>query len=88
MLLTKHIILYKRLTYAKLYKNFLEHFHENAVLMIGLTDQSYYSICQHMVRPLIIIVGSKELNLVAEFLWWWLDTTGSEVARSCLHALS
>ena len=54
MLLTNNIILYTRLTYVETYQNILEHFfHENAVLTIGLTDQSYYSICHFMVRLFI-----------------------------------
>ena len=34
---------------------------ENAVLMIGLTDQPYYSICHFMVRLFIHTVGGLSL---------------------------
>ena len=46
VLLTNHIVLYARLTYVEPYQNILEpFFHKNALLTIGLTDQSGYSIC-------------------------------------------
>ena len=36
--------------------------HENAVMMIVLTDQSYYSICHFMVRRFILTVNKYESN--------------------------
>ena len=54
MLLTNNIVLYKHLTYVEPYQYILDIFHENAGLMIGLTDQSDYSICHFMVRLFIL----------------------------------
>ena len=40
-------------------KYFRKNLHENAVLTIGLTDQSYYSICHFMVRIFIHTVAAS-----------------------------
>ena len=46
VILTNHIVLYARFTYVESYQNILEHFcTKNAVLTIGLMDQSGYSLC-------------------------------------------
>ena len=43
--------------------------HENAVLMIGLTYQSYYSICHFMVRRFTLTVQKKTaMNSIRELL--------------------
>ena len=50
-LLTNHIVLYTRLTLVVTYQNILENIlHKNYVLIIGLTDQLYYSICHFIIR--------------------------------------
>ena len=46
VVLTNHIVLYARLTFVEPYQKILEPFlHEYAVLTIGLTEQSGYSLC-------------------------------------------
>ena len=43
-------------TLPKYHRTFL---HENAVLMVGLTEKSYYSICHFLVRLYILTVHLK-----------------------------
>ena len=64
-LLTNHILIYRRLKYVKPEKYLRTFGYKNAVMMMGPTEQSYYSIFHSLVRLFILkVLFNSILNVV------------------------